>query len=428
MDTNKKELPPRKRKLLFVGDAGVSTGFAKCAHEYIAALDPAYEIVVLGLGYVGDPHGLKWPVYSAGAGGDGLGIARTKEMMDRFRPDVVVVQNDPWNFQHYLRQVKREVPVVGIVAVDGLNCNGAAMNGVASPLLAKTAAAVGLRGAIFWTKFGEQQAREGGYRGASAVVPLGVDTERYKPQDRTQLRTEWALDKLLAQNGLPPDSFIVGYVGRNQHRKRLDLLVKYFADWVKTYEREDAALWIQRAPTGEQAFDLQQLASYYGVGSRLLLPGVSTDNHGVSEDVLVKVYGVFDIMATTTQGEGWGLPQMEGMACGIPQVVPDWSGLGEWTRDAAVLVPCDSTAATPNGPNTIGGIANQRLFCSALDSLYTLPSMREEHREAGLRLVSRDEYRWKNVGAAMAAAIEQVLAAPAPPQAQQQKQQQEAMA
>lgn len=411
-----------KRRLLFIGDAAVNTGFSKSAHAYLEALAHDYDITVLALGYVGDAHEAQrqpWRLYSAGAGGDGLGLNRVKDMLDRCKPHVVVVQNDPWNFPHYLARIGNAAPVVGIVAVDGLNCAGTKMNAGRSPDGRQWP---GLQGAIFWTKFGEAQARAGGYTGHSDVVQLGVDTETFQPRDREKLRADWALDKVLAQNDLPPDTFIVGYVGRNQHRKRLDLLLEYFAEWVRSYERKDVALWIQRAPTGEQAFDLEQLAKYHGIDKHLLLPGVATDNSGLSEQLLANVYGVFDIMATTTQGEGWGLPQMEGMACGIPQVVPSWSALAEWAADAAVQVPCSSHAATPFGPNTIGGIADQRLFCAALDRLYSSEELRAQKRDAGMRLVNRPEYRWQRVGEDMATAIGRALAAPAPAKLQPQRQ------
>lgn len=383
-----------KRRLLWIGDAGVNTGFARCTHEIVKELATRFDVHILALGYEGDPHGLPWPVYAATSHGDVLGTNRVAEIIGKVGPTVVVLQNDPWNVPRYLKHTGNAT-VVGVVAVDGKNCRGSHMNGLAS--------------CIFWTKFGETEARMGGYSGESAVVPLGVDLDIYAPQERAQVRERMNLPAILKSRGLPPDTFIVGYVGRNQPRKRLDLLVEYFAEWVRSYDVADAALWIQQAPTGEHAYDLEQLAKYWRVNDRLILPGVRDDHQGLPEAVMARVYNVFDCMATTTQGEGWGLPQIEGMACGVPQVAPDWAALGEWTRDAAVLVPCTAHAATPMGVNAIGGIADQRLFCAALDRLYRNREFRAERAAAGLQLAQRPEYRWPAVGQAMLAAIEQAV-------------------
>lgn len=400
-----------KRRLLWIGDAGVDTGFARCTHRILETVQQRFEVHVLALGYGGDAvKPQPWPIYMAAAAGDGLGRNRVAEVISRVGPAVVVVQNDPWNIPHYLRSTGN-VPVVGIVAVDGLNCRGTQLNGLAHT--------------IFWTEFGQAQARQGGFTGGSSVVGLGVDLGIYRPMVRAHARDRHKLPQALASRGLPPEAFIVGVVGRNQPRKRLDLTLRYFAEWVHEYDVQDAALWVQQAPTGDAAFDLEQLAGYYRISDRLVMPSVRRDGHGVDEDTLASIYNCFDAMASTTQGEGWGLPQLEGMACGVPQLVPDWAALGEWARDAAVLVPCSATAATPAGINVIGGIADQRVFCHELDRLYRDASHRQDLSDAGLRLAAQPAYRWEAVGTAMLSAIEQALYTQplvAPRQQQQQEQ------
>jgi len=177
---------------------------------------------------------------------------------------------------------------------------------------------------------------------------------------------------------------------------------------VKTRQVEDAYLWLHVAPTGDQGYDCQQLAAYYGVANRLVLvePGAYK---GASEEFLARTYACFDVGFTTTQGEGWGLTTMEAMACGIPQIVPDWSALGEWTEDTAVKVPCTSIAVTPNRINAIGGIADREAAIAALDQLYRSPERRRELGEAGRALVSRPCYRWPAIGARFAEAIDEAL-------------------
>lgn len=383
-----------KRRLLWIGDAGVNTGFARCTHEMLKEVSTKFDIHVLALGFDGDtPHGLPWPLYRATAGGDGLGLGRVADLVSKLGPTVVVVQNDPWNIPFYLQRVGN-APVVGIIAVDGKNCQGSKLNGLAST--------------VFWTRFGEEQARLGGYTGGSAVVPLGVDTEVYRPLDHAAVRDRMNLPAILASRGLPPDTFIVGSVGRNQQRKRLDLTLEYFAEWVHAYAVSDAALWIQQAPTGERAYDIEQLGKYYRISERLITPAPKADQQGLPDEVMARVYSVFDAMMSTTQGEGWGLPQMEGMACGVPQLVPQWSALAEWAT-AAVQIQCTSTAVTPQGPNVIGGIADRREYCAAIDRLYRSADLRAQRADAGLRLVRQPQYRWPAIGQAMLAAIEAAI-------------------
>jgi glycosyltransferase involved in cell wall biosynthesis len=150
------------------------------------------------------------------------------------------------------------------------------------------------------------------------------------------------------------------------------------------------------------------LAKYYGIANRLVLAEPEI-GQGVSELALVKTYNTFDIMLTTTQGEGFGLPTFEGMACGIPQIVPKWAALEELCEDAAIKVPCTSIACTPNKINVIGGIADRNETIEAMDSLYNSIELRKEYSKKGLELVSNPRYRWENIGQKFAEAMEEAL-------------------
>lgn len=375
------------RRLLWIGDAGCPSGFARVTHGVLDVLRETYDVHVIGLNYRGDPHAYPYPMYPAGVGGDGFGLGRIKDLLPRIGPDVVVVLNDPWNLPAYMKRIG-DVPVVGSIAVDGLNCRGRVMNGLAL--------------AVFWTQFGLREARAGGYTGPAAVVPLGVDVDAYRPVLRDEAR------RLYGLQGRAADAFIIGNVNRNQPRKRLDLTIAYFAEFVRMAKATDAYLMLHVAPTGDTGYACEQLAHYYGVANRLILvePPVW---RGVSESAMSITYGCFDVQMTTTQGEGWGLCTMEGMACGIPQIVPSWSALAEWPEDAVLRVPCSSIAATPNNINVIGGIADRRGFVESLTALHESSEMRASLAERGRALVSRPEYRWPAIGLAFKDALDAAL-------------------
>src|SRR3990167_2557678 len=372
------------RRLIFCGDAACESGFAKATHAYLEALRTRFEIDVVALNYRGTPNDYQslYRLWPAAVGGDRMGINLVNHLIDRIGPDVCLIQNDPWNFPHYLMRI-HAIPVVGIVAVDGKNCRGAGLNG--------------LRHAIFWTQFGLHEARAGGYTGPASVIPLGVDRTIYQPRDRAEARRLLRL----RSDRINDDAFIVGAVGRNQPRKRLDLTIMYFAEWVRTRQIDDAFLYLHVAPTGDQGYDCEQLAAYYGVASRLVICEPSVWR-GSTEERLAITYNACDVLATTTQGEGWGLPVLESMACGVPVIVPTWSALGEWPGDAAIQIPCTTLAATLNHVNVIGGIADRELFIEALDRLYRDRAWRDEMGRRALRHASQPAYQWTAIGEALA--------------------------
>lgn len=393
------------RRLLFVGDACVASGFARATHHTCNWLDyranlanqNPWDVTILGINYLGDPTPqYPYPIYPAIAGGDYFGLGRIAPLVRSLKIDCIVIQQDVWNIPPYmemLQKAKIDVPVIATLAVDGKNCQGYMLNDLTLSL--------------FWTKFGEAEARKGGYTGRSAVVPLGVDLNLYRPLNRVEMRKkmEFLPD---AKAKITLDTFVVGNINRNQYRKRFDLLVEYFCDWIDSKSIDDAALLLHTCPTGDTEFDVEQLMEYRGHRDKLILvqPQIG---QGVPEAWLSVAYAWFDCMATTTQGEGFGLTTFEGMACGIPQIVPDWSGLGELCEDAAVKIPCTSHAVTQNRINVIGGIADRQMFIDGLHAVYSDKRLREELSVKGRALVERPEYRWQNIGRAFANAIDDAL-------------------
>lgn len=385
------------RKLLWVGDAACPSGFALSTHKILEQLDYRlkgdWEATVLGLNYRGDPHPEQpYDIYAAAAEGDSFGIERIVWMCGLVQPDVIVIQNDPWNIPLYLERLRAKnakgefrypeaasTPVVAILAVDGKNMSGAELNGLSL--------------AIFWTQFALDEARLGGYTGPAVVIPLGVDLKVYKPEDKKEARKACGLEQYA-------ESFIVGNVNRNQPRKRWDLTIRYFAEWIKSKKVEDAYLFLHVAPTGDTGCNIRQLMKYYGVVDRLMLSEPQVF-YGLPEQAMVDIYNSFDVAVSTTQGEGFGLTAIEAMACGVPCILPDWSALGDWAKGAAWFVPCTSTAVGPPYLNVVGGVADEAKFIAALDALYRHPNYRETNRAAGLERVNEPRFRWEHIGAAV---------------------------
>jgi glycosyltransferase involved in cell wall biosynthesis len=388
------------KNLLWVGDAGCPSGFAVATHKILDTLKEHYNVSVLGMNYNGDPHEYPYHIYLAGVGGDGFGVKRIAQIALKTQADVIVIQQDGWNipgYIHYLQQFEetKNIPVVAAVAVDGKNFNGQWLRGVSL--------------AIFWTQFALDEARAGGYHGPAQVIPLGVDLDTYKPLDKTETRKTHggalALSAVLGN----PDNFIVGNVNRNQPRKRWDLTIKYFAKWIEDNNINDAWLYMHSAPTGDMSVNVIDLARYYNCLDRTLYIEPPTFT-GLTEEEMCKTYNCFDVLISTTQGEGMGLPPMEAMACGVPCLLPKWSAFGEWAYGAAVLPPCTSTRVDFPYVNVIGGVVDEDEFIAELDKLYRDVKWRSLVARNGLTRVHEDRFRWATIGQQYVTAFEVVLA------------------
>jgi glycosyltransferase involved in cell wall biosynthesis len=154
------------------------------------------------------------------------------------------------------------------------------------------------------------------FGGRFEVIPFGVDTERFAPGDRYAGRTFLAL---------PPESFVLLWVGRLSAVDKADLLpmVAAFADVSRRYPSRDLRLvCIGTEHRGEGAAGaLRAYAARVGVADAV---SVRTD----LDDELPLAYAAADVFVAPVDNvqESFGLAPVEAMACGVPQIVSDWNG------------------------------------------------------------------------------------------------------
>ena len=376
-------------KVLWIGDAACGSGFGRASSEILRhMITGPIEVQVIGVNYRGNPHDEPYQIWPAQNGGDPLGMGMLRERVPVFRPDVVVVQTNPWNIPYYLhalRQVDpdKKIPMVGIIAVEGRNCVGKNLNG--------------LHRAIFWTEFARDEARANGMTIPSSVVGLGVDREMFYPGVKRDARQYL---------GLPEkcwDAFIVGNVNRNQHRKRLDLSIIYFTDWWKAWGKPNAYLYLHAVAGSSVQMNLDQLAQYVGLydvdaegkrQSRLILSEPKDSFMGVSNDTVRAIYQSMDVHWNTGHGEGWGLTTLESMSCGVANMAGDIAAVGEWGRGGVILCKTDQLGVMPDVMGMLGAAPNRDHMITELSKLYSDPNLLAEASADALALASQAKFSW----------------------------------
>ncbi len=169
---------------------------------------------------------------------------------------------------------------------------------------------------------GEYPAREAEHAAGcslpTTVVPPGVDTDRFRPLDRSG--REQARRRL----GLPADAKIVLSVSRLVPRKGFDTAIRAVAKLHPTHP--DLVLAI--AGSGRDEGRLKRLALELGAPVRFL--------GRVPNDDLPDLYACADVFVMLCRNrwggleqEGFGIVFLEAAACGIPQIAGDSGGAAE---------------------------------------------------------------------------------------------------
>jgi len=156
----------------------------------------------------------------------------------------------------------------------------------------------------------------------SWYIPHGVDMHSFKPI----LKPKYG-DKLLTD--VAGDAFIVGCVARNQHRKNIPRLIKGFKEFIdrNDLKPKDVRLVLHMDWDDAMGWKFPAFAEQYGIEDYLLPPlmGVLDQGEALDEDGIINLYNCMDVFVLPTAGEGFGIPTIEAMSCGVPVCVTNYT-------------------------------------------------------------------------------------------------------
>jgi glycosyltransferase involved in cell wall biosynthesis len=153
------------------------------------------------------------------------------------------------------------------------------------------------------------------------AVPLGV-SDVFK-----RVRTPEALEEIRRRYRLPLK--IILCVSELQARKNLTTLIRAYGRLVQQGLEHSLVIAGRKGWMYEELF---QAVQSLNLSDRVIFTGY------VPEQDLPLLYNVADVFVYPSLYEGFGLPVLEAMACGIPVVTANVSSMPEITGDAGVLV------------------------------------------------------------------------------------------
>ena len=152
----------------------------------------------------------------------------------------------------------------------------------------------------------------------TTYIPHGVDTGLFKPMLKPMYGKE-----------PKPDAFIVGCVARNQHRKNIPRLIKGYSQFVRANKLtpEQTKLILHMDWKDAMGWKIPEFCKQYGVEEYLMPPlmGHLDGGEAASEEEMAQMYNCMDVFILPTAGEGFGIPTLEAMSCGVPICVTNYT-------------------------------------------------------------------------------------------------------
>jgi|MDTC01.2.fsa_nt_gb glycosyltransferase involved in cell wall biosynthesis len=356
----------RKPKILMATEASfLSTGFANYTRELLTRLHATnkYDIAEFSAyGHVNDPKdvGISWKYYAnavrpndkryqeyMSSADNQFGRWRFDQVVLDFKPDAVIDIRDYWmsNYEQF-SSFRDFFHWILMPTVDSAPQQQTWLDTYESA------------DAIFtYSDFGAKTLKQQTNDNVNYIetVSPGIDLNTFFPE------TEENRQLLKQQMGIPVDSIIIGSVMRNQKRKLIPELVKSFRITLDYYREKnpeiadkmylylhtsfpDAGWDLPEILKDEQVLNktiitynceqCNNISPSNFVGPRAICPFchnktriIPSVAQGVSVETLRRIYSIMDIYVQYAICEGFGMPQVEAAACGVPVATVNYSAM-----------------------------------------------------------------------------------------------------
>ena len=307
-----------------------TTGYSKVSHallKQLATLAPKVKTYHFGFQRHPNhanvrkvPDGVK--SYDAAANEDpkeeGFGFNKIHEYLDMVNPDIVMIYNDPLTICRFIESMKYEPGKSSYrlwVYLDQVY-EGAASQMI--DIIRKSAERI-----YCFSESWKRVFLDYGPAPDVRILEHAVDATMFSslPAD--------ARHSIRKSINLPPDAIVLLNANRNSQRKRLDLTIQGFVRAMKRHPRLHLMIATNLTPQSGAYYDVQRIyleeLKLYNLQPadymrNLILVDTSAPNV-IDDDGVNQMYNLADIGINTSDGEGYGLCQLEHLYTGAPQVV-----------------------------------------------------------------------------------------------------------
>lgn len=184
-----------------------------------------------------------------------------------------------------------------------------------------------------------------------------VDTER--------------INTIKLKYGIPLDTPYILSLSTLEPRKNIDQTIRCFAHLVQQEHLKDLNLVLVGTKGWDYGKIFEEISRYGDLSNRIIITGY------VADENLAALYSGAQMFVYPSFYEGFGLPPLEAMQCGVPVITSNTSSLPEVVGDAGIMVaPTDADA-----------------LCHSMLELYQNTTLRETMAQKSLKQAS--QFSWE---------------------------------
>jgi glycosyltransferase involved in cell wall biosynthesis len=217
------------------------------------------------------------------------------------------------------------------------------------------------------------------------------------------------------------DVNIVGTVMRNQRRKLFPALMKAFGKYLKESGSTNTFLYLHTSYP-DAGWNLAELMHENEISSRVLMTYVCEKCHhiepsffrdakkvcgkcgnytstpsnvgnGVPDEELAKIYNIFDLYIQCANSEGFGLPQVEAAACGIPIACTNYSAMEDLVNKLEAY-PIDYSTYKELETGCDRAVPDIDSIVKILDRFFSSDKPSQRSKGEKTRLLFEKNYSW----------------------------------
>jgi hypothetical protein len=163
------------------------------------------------------------------------------------------------------------------------------------------------------SSFNVETFRDSGVHRPIRVMPLGVDIDYFHPT---------------IAGHRPSDRFVFLSVFEWGERKAPEVLLRAFTE---EFSEQDDVLLLLSVFNRDPSVDVRREIDKMGLPDGA--PRVVLLNAEFAGYQMGSLYRSADCFVLPSRGEGWGMPVLEAMACGLPTITTNWSGPADFVDE-----------------------------------------------------------------------------------------------